>query len=173
MVKLWVRSSVATLEAHKSGNGVETNCYKYKKITIEVLLGWLLTTRTAATTPRISIFTLSLLKIRAFHLMFPNVCFLISQRWKKISTNNFHQYKLHPKKNLSLEYEQNRTKLRYWKIVPNEKCTTEIGEMSSVKKLFRANHASKKARKSLKRKIFGWTNVPEKKNRLYSVILEK
>ena len=33
---------------------------------MEVLLEWILTTRTAATTPRFSIFTLSLLKIRAF-----------------------------------------------------------------------------------------------------------
>ena len=66
MVKLWIHSSVATLEAHKSESGVETNCYKYKRKTMEVLLEWFLTTRTAATTPRISIFTLSLLKIRAF-----------------------------------------------------------------------------------------------------------
>ena len=66
MVKLWIYSSVATLEAHKSESGVETNCYKYKRNTMEVLLEWVLTTRTAATTPRSSIFTLSLLKIRAF-----------------------------------------------------------------------------------------------------------
>ena len=55
--------------------------------------------------------------------MVPNVCFLISRRWKKISTNGFHHCKLHPSANLSLEYERNRTKLRYWKIVANEKCT--------------------------------------------------
>ena len=65
MVKLWIHSSVATLEAQKSESRVETNCYKYKKNTIEVILEWFLTTRTAATTPRISIITLSLLKIRA------------------------------------------------------------------------------------------------------------
>ena len=66
MVKLWIYSSVATLEAHKSESGVKTNCYKYKRNTTEVLLEWFLTTRTAATIPRISIFTLSLLKISAF-----------------------------------------------------------------------------------------------------------
>ena len=106
MVKSRIHSSVATLEAHKSESGVETKCYKYKKNTIEVILEWFLTTRTAATTPRISIFTLSLLKIRAVFLMFPNVCFLISQRWKKISTNGFHHCKLHPQGRLGLEYEQ-------------------------------------------------------------------
>ena len=66
MVKLWIHRSVAALEAHKSENGVERNCYKNKKNTIEVILEWFLTTSTAATTPRNSIFTLSLLKIRAF-----------------------------------------------------------------------------------------------------------
>ena len=80
MVKWRFHSSVATLEAHKSGSGVETNCYEYKRNTIRVLLELFLTTRTAATTPRISIFTLSLLKIRPVFLMFPNVCLLISQR---------------------------------------------------------------------------------------------
>ena len=44
--------------------------------------------------------------------------------------------------------------------------------MISVKNLFRANHAQKKAQKSFKRKIFGWTNVPEEMNRLFSVILK-
>ena len=65
MVKSWIHSSVSTLEAHKSESGVETNCYKYKKNSKEVILEWFLTTYTAATTPRISIFTLSLLKMRA------------------------------------------------------------------------------------------------------------
>ena len=64
MVKSWIHSSVATLEAHKSESGVETKCYEYEKNTIGVLLDWILTTRTTATTPRISIFTLSLLKNR-------------------------------------------------------------------------------------------------------------
>ena len=71
-----------------------------------------------------------------------------------------------------MEYERNWTKLRFWKIVGNEKCTPEIGEKSSVKNLFWANYASKKARINLKQKIFEWTNVPEKMDWLYSVILE-
>ena len=50
MVKLWIHSPVATLEAHKKESGVETQCYEYKKNTIGVLLEWFLTTRTAATT---------------------------------------------------------------------------------------------------------------------------
>ena len=65
-VKLWIHGSVATLEAHKKENGVETNCYKYKQNTMEVILEWFLTTRTTATTQHINIFTISLLKIRAF-----------------------------------------------------------------------------------------------------------
>ena len=113
MVQLWIHSSVATLEAHKSESGVETKCYEYKRNTIRVLLEWFLTTRMAATTAGISIFTLSLLKIRAVFWMFPNVCLLISQRWKKISTNGFHHCKLHLWKKLGLELERNRTKLRY------------------------------------------------------------
>ena len=133
---------------------METKCYEYKRKTIGVLLEWILTTRTAATTPRISIFTLSLLKIRPVFLMFPNVCLLISRRWEKISTNGFHRCKLNLQESLSLEYEQNRTDLRYWKIVVTEKCTPEMAKLSSVKNLFWANHASKKARISLKRKIF-------------------
>ena len=105
--------------------------------------------------------------------MFPNVCFLISQRWKKISTNGFHHCILHPCKNLSLEHERNRTNLWSWKMVANESCTAEIGEMSSVKILFWANHTTKKPQNSLKRKIFGSNNVPEKVNWFYGVIFEK
>ena len=66
MLKSRIQSSVAaTLKAHKSESGVDANCFKYKRNTIGVILEWILTTRTVATTPRISIFTLSLLKIRA------------------------------------------------------------------------------------------------------------
>ena len=172
MVKLWIHSSVASLEAYKSKSGVETNYCKYKRNTIGVLLEWISTTRTAATTPRIRIFTLSLHKIRAAFLMFPNVCLLISQRWKKISTNGSHHCKLHPWESFCLEYERNRTKLRYWKLVANEKRTAEIAELSSVKKLFWANHASEKAGIRPKRIIFGSNIVPEKMNWLYCVILE-
>ena len=133
MVKSWIHSSVATLEAHKSESGVETKCYEYKRNTIEVLLEWILTTRTAATTPRISIFTLSLLKIRPVFLMFPNVCLLISQRRRKISTNGFHHCELHPWESLSLECEQNRTKLRYWKIVANENALPKLPNWVQLK----------------------------------------
>ena len=143
-----------------------------QKNTIGVLLEWILTTHTAATTPRISIFTLSLVKIRPVFLMFPNVCKLISQRWKTISTNGFHHCKLQLYESLSLEYEQNRTNLRYWKIVVNRKCTPELAKLTSVKKLFWRNHASEMALISPKRKIFERTNVPEKLNWLYSAILE-
>ena len=172
MVKLWFHSSVATLEAYKNEGGMTTKCYEYKRNTIGVLLEWILTTRTAATTPRISIFTLSLLKIRPVFSMFPNVCLLFSRRWKKISTNGFHHCKLYLGESLSLEYEQNRTNIRFWKIVANEKCTPENAKVTSVKNLFWANHASQKARINPKRKIFDWTNLPEKMNWLYSAILE-
>ena len=133
-----------TLEAYKSENGVETNCYKYKKKTIGVLFEWILTTRTAATTPRISIFTLSPLKIRAVFLRFPNVCLLISRWWKKISTNGFHNCKPHSWENLSLKYERYRTKLRYWKIVANEKCNPEYSKLSSVKNFILSERRIKK-----------------------------
>ena len=65
-IQLWIHSSVGTLEAHKSESGMKTKCYKHKRNILEVFLEWFLTTRTAATAPRISIFTLSLPKIRAF-----------------------------------------------------------------------------------------------------------
>ena len=151
---------------------MKTKCYENKRNTIGVLLEWILTTRTAATTPRISIFTLSLLKIRPVFLMFPNVCLLISQRWEKISTNGFHHCKLPLKESLSLQNEQNRTNLNYWKIVVNEKCTAEMAKLSTVKNLFWANQASKKAHISLKQKVFEWTKVPENLNCFYSVIIE-
>ena len=48
--------------------------------------------------------------------------------------------KLRPQESLIVEYEQ----VRYWKFVANGKCSAEIGELSSVKNLFWANHASKK-----------------------------
>ena len=64
MVKLWFHSSVANVEAYESENGMKTKFSEYERNTIGVLLELILTTRTAATTPRISIFTLSLLKIR-------------------------------------------------------------------------------------------------------------
>ena len=172
MVKSRIHSSVATLEAYKSESGVETKCYEHKRKTIGVLLEWILTTRTAATTPRISIFTLSLLKIRPVFLMFPNICLLISQTWKKISTNGFHHCKQHLWENLSLEYSQNRTNLRSCKIVANERCFPEIAKLISVKNLFWVNYASKKARISPKQKILERTHVPEKMNRLYSDISE-
>ena len=154
MEKLWFYCSVATLEAQKSDSGVESHCYKDKRNTIGEFLESFLSTRKAATTPRISIFTLSLLKIRAVFLMFPNICLLISRR-RKISTNDLYHCKLHPWESLSLEFEQNRMNLRYWKNVANEKCTAKIGKLNSVENLFWANHASKKARKRLERKIFG------------------
>ena len=45
-------------------------------------------------------------------------------------------------------------KLRYWKIVANEKCTAEIAKLSSVENLFWANHASEKSPISFKQKKF-------------------
>ena len=166
--------SVATLEAHESESGVETTCYEYKRNTIKVILEWFLTTRSAATTPRISIFTLSLLKISKENkeILFP-IRFPYFSKMKKISKKSFHSCKLQPWESSSLESEQNRTKLKYWKIPANEKFIGEIGEVSSVKKIFWANHTSEKTQSNLKRKIFWWTKVPEKFNRLYSVILEK
>ena len=67
---------------------------------------------------------------------------------------------------------QNRMKLRFWKIVKNEKCTAEIGELNSVESFFWANYASKKALKGPKPKIFERTNVLEKINWFDLVILD-
>ena len=83
MVILWIYSSVATLEAYKSESGMETYCYKYKRNTIEVIFEWFLTKRTAATTPRISIFTLSLLKIKDFFKCSPMYAFLFFKDEKR------------------------------------------------------------------------------------------
>ena len=91
--------------------------------------------------------------------MIPNVCFPISQRRKKISTNGFHHCKLQRYESLRQEKEQNWTKLRYWETVANEKFTADIGDLSSVRKLFWVNHATQNARHSPKKKIFGGTNV--------------
>ena len=65
-VKLGILSSVATLVVHKSEIGLETNCCKYKRRTIEVNLERFLATQMAATSQRISISTLSLHKISVF-----------------------------------------------------------------------------------------------------------
>ena len=109
-----------------------------------VLLEWFLTTRTAAATPRISIFTLSLLKTRAVFKMFPNVCLLISQRWKKISTNDFPHCKPHPKENLSLEYEQN-------------------GRNSDIQKLLQTKSALPKLVKWVQLKIYSKRTTHQKR----------
>ena len=71
-----------------------------------------------------------------------------------------------------MEYERKRTILLYWKTIANEKCTAEIGELSSVKNLFWANYALEKTQNNIKRKIIRWTNVATKKNCLNFVILE-
>ena len=168
MVKSWIHSSVATLESHKSESRAETNCNKHKGNTIEVILEWFLTTRTAATTSRISLFTLSLLKIRDFFLMFTSVCFLNPRKWKRYRQTVFFIVNYSHRKAIWAKSD----KLRYWKIVANEKCTEEIGEFSSVKNLFWGNHESKKARKSPKRMIYRWTKFHENVNCSYSVILE-
>ena len=62
--------------------------------------------------------------------------------------------------------------IEIFKIVANERYTVEIGELISVENLFWVNNATKRARNNIRRKIFGWTNVPEKMNSLYPVILE-
>ena len=89
MVILWIHSSVTTLEAQKSESEVETKCYEYKRKTIEVLLEWFLATRTAATTPRISILTLSLLKIRAVFLNVPQCLLRYFSKMKKDINKRF------------------------------------------------------------------------------------
>ena len=70
----------------------------------------------------------------------------------KISAIGFHYCKLNQKENSSLKNDQNPTKLKLWKIVANEKCTAQIGELSSVKNLFWVNHASKKLKTGLNRR---------------------
>ena len=74
--------------------------------------------------------------------------------------------------NSTFKYEPNRTKLRVWKNVANEKCTAETRELSSVKNLFWVNHATIKLLKKVERKIFGGNIFSEKVNWLCSVILE-
>ena len=50
--------------------------------------------------------------------------------------------------------------------------SAELVEMISVKNLFCVNQAVKNAHNSLRKKIFGWTDVPGKMNCFYLVILE-
>ena len=106
-------------------------------------------------------------------LLNPNGWMRNSQRWKKIITNGFLYCKLNSQKHSFWEYEWNRTRTGQWKIVANEICTAEIGELSPVKNSYWVIHATEKAQKKLEWKIFGWSNVPEKTNWLYSPILEK
>ena len=85
MLKSWIHSSVATLEAHESENWIETKCYKHRRNSMELLSEWFLTTHMAATTPRISIFTLSMPKNRAFYQMVPMFASLFLGDGKKIN----------------------------------------------------------------------------------------
>ena len=153
MVKLWFLISVATLEAYKSESGRETNCNKYKRNTIEVILEWILTTHTAANTPRISIITLSLLRIRAFFSNGPQCLLPYFSKMEKDIDKRFSPLKITSIGELKFgiyykKSDKNRTNLRYWNVVANGKCTAETGELSSVKKLFWVNHAPKNARNS-------------------------
>ena len=67
------------------------------------------------------------------------------EKLEKKMNEKFFFYKKNQLESLILEYEQNRTKLGYWKFVANENCTAEIGELSSVENSFWANQASKNA----------------------------
>ena len=81
-IKLWILSSVATLEAHKTEERSKKKCYKYTRNTTGVNLEWFLTARTVATTPRISIFMLSLPKLRAQFLNGPHFLHLYFSKTK-------------------------------------------------------------------------------------------
>ena len=63
-------------------------------------------------------------KTAVFQLV-PKVSIPISGRSKKVSTNVFYHCKLNSLETLSLEYEQNRTKLKQWKLVANKKCSEQ------------------------------------------------
>ena len=68
-----------------------------------------------------------------------------------------------------------RAKLDESKIVKNcwkREISSEIGEISSFKKLLWTNHANEKAENSLNGNIFWWNFVSENVDWLYLLILE-
>ena len=71
LLKLWIHSSLATLEVHKSESRVKTTYFKHKRNTTKVPWDWFLTTCANATSPRVSILTLSLLQFGAFFIWSP------------------------------------------------------------------------------------------------------
>ena len=159
-ITLWILSSVATLKAHKSESKVETNCFKYKTKTIAVSLAWFLTTRNLVFTHRNSKLTLSLpKKEELFFKWSPMFASLFLKEEKRYRQMVFTIVSYNDMKAYVRKKKQNWTKLRYWETVANEKCTADIGDLSSVRKLFWVNHATQKARHSPKKKIFGGTNV--------------
>ena len=83
------------------------------------------------------------------HSLHPN-----SSRMKNDTDKVFSPFKTISKNSLILEFEQNGTKKK-WKIVANEKCSEEIREMTSIKKLFWVKHATKKTEHSFKWRMFG------------------
>ena len=126
------------------------------------------TTRTAATTHVLAYLRRHFPKKELFWIVC-NVSIQNIQRWKKIPANGFHQCKLLLNKRVSWEYEQNGLKIGYWKIVANAMRCADIGELSSVEKLFWVNHATTNARKSSKRTIIGRNFVLEKNCWFYLV----
>ena len=142
-VKISILSSVATIEVHKSEHGMKTNCYKYKKNTIEVNFQWFLTTRTTTTAPLFGKFTPLRPVNRIFSKIVLKVCIQKSRRWHRIAINGFHHCKIRPKENLSLNYGRKWTKINWWKTVANKKSVAELRELSLVETSFLANNTTK------------------------------
>ena len=65
---------------------------------------------------------------------------------KKNVNKQFSAFKTTSRKNLSPQFEKKLTKKRYCKINANEIGNEDVCELSSVKKLFWVNQATKKAR---------------------------
>ena len=128
-----------------------------------MILEWFLTTRMAATTPRISIFTLSLPKKRAFlkspqclHPYFSKLKKYIDKRFSPLQNKSIGK----PKFGIWAKLDE----IKKAKNCCKRNCSAEIGELSSVKNLFWNNHAIEIARKSSKRKTFRCTDFSDKLN---------
>ena len=63
---MWILSLVATLKVQKSESGIKINSDEYKWNTTEKILEQFIKTSTAATTPRVNVFTLPSHKNKAF-----------------------------------------------------------------------------------------------------------
>ena len=125
-----------------------------------MLLEWFLTMRTAATAPRLSLFTLSLLKIRGFFKCSPIFAspFLKDQKRYRHTVFTIVNY-IHRKAKFGIWAKSDENK------IVKKRCKRKVHwsgwwiEFSY--KFILSEPRNKNAQKSLKRNLFEWTKLPE------------